>query len=105
MTKAAASAPEYEVVAIKGVEYKVRELTVGESDKIEAASTKQDGTLDGKLSTRLAIEAATDPTISADDISSLGQTKYTLLIRAFNKMNTLPEAEDGKGPNDQSPTG
>lgn len=97
------AAPEFEVVKIKDIEYKVRELTVGETDNIEEAAKKPDGTTDWKLNTRLAVSAATDPSIGVDGISSLGQTKYTLLIRAFNKMNTLPET--GASPNGQSPTG
>jgi len=93
------SKADTEQVKINGTTYSVRELTVDESDSIDEAAKNPDGTYNGRLSTRLAIAAATEPPISVDEIGKLGQTKYTALIRAFNKMNTLPV------PNDPSQSG
>ena len=107
MPRAADQSPDFltKVVTFRGVEYTVRELSIGEFDDItEQATVKRtirdaDGNeteveqLDGQLQARLMMKACVTPSISAGKI---GVRLYGGLNRAIQELHFSPEPDETK---------
>ena len=80
-----------------GKTYTLRELSVQEQDDIEDATKNPDGSFNGRLNMRLALQKGIiSPPITADDVQKWPSKRYVVLSRAFNKLNVVPEDESGK---------
>lgn len=90
-----------ETLDFGGTYFTLRELSVDEGDDIfEAAQEPIDpkdlskGTkTNNRLNTRLLLaKSITEPATSADQVGKWGGRKYTTMLRAFNKLNSIEEA-------------
>lgn len=93
--------PNTASVTYEGVEYKFRELTVGETDVAREASTSGD-MFDGRLMTRLMVTAgAVDPKMTLEDLTKLPQRLYSAIVDKVNELNDpdalAPKKEEGAG--------
>jgi hypothetical protein len=81
---------------IFGETYRVRQVLVSESDEAFDASMCEDGQVfNGRLNTRLLLSSAVEsPAFTADDIAAWPAVRLTLVLRAYNKLNTLPPADE-----------
>ena len=92
-------------VKVGDTTYHLRELSVGETDDIEDATTGQDGKINFRLNSRMALSMSIEePAVTPDEIAGWPTTKYGLLIRAFNKLNTAESPNDSgqSGSNEQT---
>lgn len=74
-----------------GTRHTVRELTVDEGDDAWEAAKGPDGKVNDRLNTRMLLsKAMVSPTTSAEAIGKFGNRKYQMVLREFNKLNSLP---------------
>ena len=73
-----------------GTVYTLRELSVDDVDEINDATTGPDDKVNYRLNTRLSLaKSIQSPAVHPDEIGKWPTTKYTLMIRAFNNLNTI----------------
>lgn len=78
---------------LDGEKFTVRELLQDENDDIWDASLGADGKVNTRLNTRMALsKGLVTPAKSADEIGKFGTRKYGLILREFNRLNTIPAA-------------
>ena len=76
-----------------GTLYTVREITVDEGDQIGEATTGPDGKINFQLNTRMSLsKGLVTPPTSIEQIGKFGSRKFGLVLRTFNRLNSLPEA-------------
>ena len=74
--------------------YRLREITVDESDAAFDAAQNPDKTFNARLNQRmLLVSSIMSPATALDDIGKWGGLKYLVLLRAFDRLNTLPPAD------------
>ena len=84
----------WEEVPIFGTVYRVREITVQESDDAYDVSLNDDKTFNARLNQRMELVAAIEaPSTSVDDIANWGTLKLRALIYVFDRINNLPPAD------------
>lgn len=79
----------------QGERFTIRELSTDEGDDIAEAATGPgpDFKFNARLNTRLLlVKALIDPEISVDRLGKFPGPKYLTILRAFNTLNSLPEA-------------
>lgn len=85
----------WEDVDVFGTIYRLREITVSESDAAYDASQNADKTFNSRLNQRMQLAASiVSPPTSVDDIESgkWGVRKLVILLNAFDRLNSLPPA-------------
>lgn len=94
---------------VGGKRYTVRELSVDEGDEALEGARQPDKSINDTLNTRLLLaKAIVEPATSVAQIGKFGSQKYVAILRAFNTLNTLPEANPtpaGGSPAQTSPDG
>jgi hypothetical protein len=76
-----------------GTRYTVRELSADEGDEIYDASKDAKGEFNGRLNTRMLLsKGLVEPVTTIDGIGKFGSRKYSMVLRNWNKVNTLDEA-------------
>jgi hypothetical protein len=84
---------ECEQVEYAGVTYTIRELSVTETDEVDDLAEGQKPAAAARLTTRTALsKAIVEPKVELADIEKWGARKYVALVRAFNRLNSLPLA-------------
>lgn len=84
----------WEDVDIFGTTYRVRRITVDESDEAYDASQNADGTFNARLNQRMELCAAiVSPSTDVSDIGSWDTLKLRALIFVFDRINNLPAAD------------
>lgn len=84
----------WEDVDIFGTTYRVRQITVDESDDAYDASQNSDGTFNARLNQRMELCAAIVlPPTAVSDIGSWDTLKLRALIFVFDRINNLPAAD------------
>ena len=98
-TKAATSGvtPEgqpWKSISVSGTAYKVRAITVKESDAAYDAALNPDKTFNGRLNSRLELcSAVMEPATTLDDIETWNVAKLVALLDVYNEVNRLPAAD------------
>jgi len=89
----------WEDVEVLGKTYRVREISVEESDAAFDASQNPDKTFNPRLNQRLQLASAImDPPTTLDEISKWGIRKLVAMLNAFDGLNSLPAADtEGNG--------
>lgn len=84
-----------------GDRYTMRELSVDEGDEIwdaaqepidirnPASGTKTNGRMNSRM---LLARALVEPIVTVDQVGKWGGRKYVTLMREFDRLNTVPEA-------------
>ena len=105
---ATALTPEFneEVITLRGVEYRLRELSIGEYDGlVELATTKQTSPITGRdeeevdntaLLKFMVLKCVIDPKLSAEKLAGLPMRAVLKLNQAVNRMHYGDEPEEAK---------
>lgn len=84
----------WEEIILYGTTYRVREITVDESDDAFDASQNPDKTYNPRLNQRLElISSIVSPTVTLDQISKWSTVKLRALLYVHGRINTLPAAD------------
>ena len=84
----------WEDVEVFGTTYRIREITVEESDAAFDASQNPDKTFNARLNQRMQLSAAiVSPPTSVDDMAKWGVKKLVTVIDVFDRLNSLPAAD------------
>jgi hypothetical protein len=84
----------WEDVSVFGTTYRVREITVDESDTAFDASQNPDKTFNPRLNQRLELVASVvSPPITIDQIGKWTMVKLRALLYVHDRVNTLPAAD------------
>lgn len=84
----------WEDVEVFGTTYRLREITVEESDAAFDASQNPDKTFNARLNQRMQLSAAiVTPPTTVDDMAKWGVKKLVSIIDAFDRLNNLPAAD------------
>jgi hypothetical protein len=85
----------WEEADVFGTTYRLREITVEESDVAFDAAQGPDKTFNPRLNQRLQLcSSILSPATTIDDIGKWGVAKLVMLLTAFDRLNTLPAADD-----------
>lgn len=89
----------WEDVDVFGTAYRLREITVPESDAAFDASLNPDKTFNSRLNQRLALcSSIVSPATNMDEIERWGVRKLMRLLEVFDRLNSLPAADtEGNG--------
>ena len=89
----------WEDVDVFGVTYRLREITVPESDAAWDAAINPDKSFNSRLNQRLSLASSiVSPTTSMDDFEKWGVRKMMKLLDVYERLNSLPPADtEGKG--------
>lgn len=75
----------------EGSRYIVRELSLDESDEAIDMATGPDGKTNDRLSTRAMLaKSLVEPSTGIEAIGKFGARKFSLVLAAFNRLNSLP---------------
>lgn len=84
----------WEDVGVFGTTYRVREITVEESDTAFDAAQNPNGTFNARLNQRMQLSAAiVSPATTVDDMAKWTTKKLITIIDAFDRLNSLPPAD------------
>lgn len=84
----------WKIVTVGGERYKLRAITVEESDTAYDASQNPDGTFNARLNSRMELAASImEPATSVDDFSKWTIGKLVRLLRESERINALPAAD------------
>ena len=84
----------WEDVEVFGKTYRVREITVTESDAAWDAAQNPDKTINARLNQRMQLCAAiVSPPTTLDDLGGWGVRKIVTLLDVFDRLNNLPAAD------------
>ena len=85
----------WETVEVSGKTYRLRSVKVNESDAAFDASQNPDKTFNPRLNQRLLLcSSITSPATTLDDIGEWDIAKLVTLLAAYDRVNTLPAADD-----------
>ncbi len=85
----------WQEVAWDGVTYRIRQITVDEGDEnYDAANNEKTGRFNGRLNSRLNLASAiVSPPTSIDDMGKWPGAKLVTMLKVWDKLNLLPEAD------------
>lgn len=84
----------WEDAEIAGTVYRVREVTVEESDTAFDASQNPDGTFNPRLNQRMLLSTSiVSPDTGLDTIARWGVAKLVALLAVYDRVNSLPPAD------------
>lgn len=84
----------WEDVEVFGTTYRIREITVDESDAAYDASQNADKTFNARLNQRMQLSAAiVSPPTTVDDMAKWSVKKLVQIINVFDRLNSLPPAD------------
>ena len=93
----------WEQLEVFGKTYRLRAISVDESDAAYDASLNPDKTFNSRLNQRMQLTASIEsPQTSVDDIGKWSVPKLLMLLRVYDRLNNLPAA-DTEG-NDSAPS-
>lgn len=76
-----------------GTTFTMRELSVDEGDDIWEAAQNPDKTTNNRLNTRMLLaKSVIEPVVTVDQVGKWGGRKYTTMLRHFNRLNSIDEA-------------
>lgn len=82
----------------------VSELTPDDGDETFEAAKDKDGKVNNSLQTKMLLSRAlVEPKKTIEQIGKMGNQKYTKLLQAFNRLNSLPEANPTPPAGDAGP--
>lgn len=85
----------WKIVRVGAERFKVRAITVEESDQAYDASVNEDKTFNQRLNSRLELSTAIiEPRVTVDDIAKWPISKYIRLLREAEEINILPPADE-----------
>lgn len=77
-----------------GEKITARELAQDEIDDIGEACTDDKGKFNNRLNTRMLLaRSIVTPVTSIDGVGKFGARKFSVILREFNKLNSLPTAD------------
>ena len=82
-------------LVVEDTTWRLRQTTVDEGDEAwDAAYDESSKKFNGRLNSRMNLAASIiEPPTSVDDMGSWSGVKYLALQRAYDELNTLPEAD------------
>jgi hypothetical protein len=89
----------WEDVVVLGTTYRLREISVEESDVAFDASQNPDKTFNPRLNQRLQLASSiVTPPTTLDEIGKWGIRKLVAMLNAYDRLNSLPAADtEGNG--------
>jgi hypothetical protein len=84
-----------ETIEYRGELFTIRELSADESADIEEVATGPGPAFEfnGRLNSRMLLsKSLVEPEVTVDGIGKYPGVKYLTLLKVFNKLNSLPEA-------------
>lgn len=80
-----------ETIVFEGERFTVRELAADEGDDCAEAATDDKGKINERLNTRMLMaKALVEPVKTVEQIGKFGNQKFQLILRTFNRLNSLP---------------
>lgn len=84
----------WEDVTVLGTDYRIREITVDESDAAFDASQNPDKTYNPRLNQRLELASSiVTPAVTLDEVGKWSKVKLQSLLYVHIRLNSLPPAD------------